>query len=129
MEPFGDAPGVNSGPPPPLQKTVGLESVQSWTKQGQVPVPYRSEEKSVTFPAKEGSTLQLTGGSERPDAQVESDFESLMQGDQAPAAKKKQEETQKKDMKIKTQLVHVGVKEFSSRGKDRHFGYIITGSE
>ena len=52
-----------------------------------------------------------------------------MQSDQAPGEKKKQEEPQKNDMKIKTQLVHVGVKEFSSRGKDRHFGYIITGSE
>lgn len=38
-----------------------------------------------------------------------------------------EEEPQK--MKVKTQLVHVAVKEFSSRGKDRHFGYIITGSD
>ncbi|KAJ3611371.1 hypothetical protein NHX12_021387, partial [Muraenolepis orangiensis] len=32
-------------------------------------------------------------------------------------------------MKIKAELVHLGVKEFSSRGKDRHFGYIITDSD
>lgn len=79
--------------------------------------------------AKEGSTLQLTGGAEGPDAQVDSDIERWMQGIEAPAGKKQLEEPQKKDMKVKTQLVHVGVKEFSSRGKDRHFGYIITGSE
>ncbi|XP_061569593.1 receptor-type tyrosine-protein phosphatase N2 [Cololabis saira] len=129
MEPFGVAPGVSSDPPPPLQKTVGLENVKSWTKQDQVPVPYHSKEKTVTIPAKEGSTLRLTGGAERPDAQVDSEFESWMQGDQAPAEKNKQEEPKTTNMKIQTQLVHVGVKEFSSRGKDRHFGYIITGSD
>ena len=32
-------------------------------------------------------------------------------------------------MKMKAELLHVGVKEFSSRGKGRHFGYIITDSE
>ncbi|CAB1418588.1 unnamed protein product [Pleuronectes platessa] len=53
-----------------------------------------------------------------------------MQAIQAPAGKKQpEEEPQKNDMKVKTQLVHVGVKEFSSRGKDRHFGYIITGTD
>ncbi|XP_041823464.1 receptor-type tyrosine-protein phosphatase N2 [Melanotaenia boesemani] len=128
-EPFGDAPGVNSGLPAPLQKMVGLENVQSRTKQGQVPVPHFSEEKTATIPAKEGSTLRLSSGAEGPDAQIDSEVEKWMQGDQAPAEKNQQDEPQKKDMKIKTQLVHVGVKEFSSRGKDRHFGYIITSSD
>ncbi|XP_056220052.1 receptor-type tyrosine-protein phosphatase N2 [Seriola aureovittata] len=121
LEPFGDAPEGNSGPPAPLQKMVGLESVKSRTTQGQVPVPRRWEEKTVAVPPKEGSTLRLTGGAVGPDAQVDSEIEKWMQG------KKQLEEPEKKDMRVKTQLVHVGVKEFSSRGKDRHFGYIITG--
>nr|XP_019942860.1 PREDICTED: receptor-type tyrosine-protein phosphatase N2-like [Paralichthys olivaceus] len=129
LEPFGDAPEVSVGPPAPLQKMVGLESVQSRTTQGQVPVPHRWVEKTVVTPAKEGTTLRLTGGAEGPDAHVDSEIERLMQGIQAPAGKKQLEEPEKKDMKVKTQLVHVGVKEFSSRGKDRHFGYIITGTE
>lgn len=129
MEPFGDARQVNSGHPAALQKMVGLENVQSRTTQGQVPVPHRWEEKTIATPAKEGSTLRLTGGAEGPDAQVDSDIARWMQGIQDPAGKKQLEEQQKKDMKVKTQLVHVAVKEFSSRGKDRHFGYIITGSE
>lgn len=130
MEPFGDAPGANSGPaPPPLQKLVGLENVHSKTVQGQVPVPHLSEEKIVTVPAKEGSTLRLSSGQDGSDAQVGSETDGWMQADQAPAGNQQPEEPQKEDMKIKTQLVHVGVKEFSSRGKDRHFGYIITGSE
>ena len=128
LEPFGDAPEVNVGPPAPLQK-IGLESVQSRTTQGQVPVPHRWEEKAVVAPAKEGSTLRLTTGAEGPDAQVDSEIQRWMQEHQAAAGKKQLEEPQKKDMRVKTQLVHVGVKEFSSRGKDRHFGYIITGSE
>uniref|UniRef100_A0A1A7WZE4 Protein tyrosine phosphatase, receptor type, N polypeptide 2 n=1 Tax=Iconisemion striatum TaxID=60296 RepID=A0A1A7WZE4_9TELE len=125
MEPFGDAPEVNRGPPAPLHKLVGLESVHSRTMQGEVPAPHLSEEKVVTVPEKEGSTLRLTGPPEGPDSEIE----RWMQADQAPAGHQQPEEPQKKDMKIKTQLVHVGVKEFSSRGKDRHFGYIITGSE
>ncbi|XP_017262186.1 receptor-type tyrosine-protein phosphatase N2 [Kryptolebias marmoratus] len=129
MEPFGDAPGVNSGPPPPLQKLVGLENVHSKTRQGQVPVPHLSEEKIVTGPAKEGSTLLLTSGPDGSDVQVDSVADRWMQADQAPAGNQQPEEPQKKDMKIKTQLVHVGVKEFSSRGKDRHFGYIIISSD
>lgn len=108
---------------------VGLESVQSRTTQGQVPMPQRWEGKTEAVPAKEGSTLRLTGGAEGPDAQVDSEIQRWMQGRQGPAGKKQLEEPQKKDMKVKTQLVHVGVKEFSSRGKGRHFGYIITGSE
>ncbi|XP_022622941.1 receptor-type tyrosine-protein phosphatase N2 isoform X2 [Seriola dumerili] len=127
LEPFGDAPEGNSGPPAPLQKMVGLESVKSRTTQGQVPVPHRWEEKTVAVPPKEGSTLRLAGGAVGPDAQVDSEIEKWMQGIQAPAGKKQLEEPEKKDMRVKTQLVHVGVKEFSSRGKDRHFGYIITG--
>lgn len=107
---------------------VGLESVQSRTTQGQVPVAPHQEEKTSS-PAKEGATLRLAAGARGPDAQVDSDIEKWMQGFQATAGKKQLEEPQKKDMKVKTQLVHVGVKEFSSRGKDRHFGYIITGSE
>ncbi|KAK2859567.1 hypothetical protein Q5P01_004187 [Channa striata] len=129
LESFGDAPEVNSGPPSPLQKMAGLENVQSRTTQGQVSVPHSLEEKTMATPAKEGSTLRLTSGAEGPDAQVDSDIERWMQGIQAPAGMKQLEEAQKKDMKVKTQLVHVGVKEFSSRGKDRHFGYIITGSD
>uniref|UniRef100_UPI0037E8C45D receptor-type tyrosine-protein phosphatase N2 n=1 Tax=Semicossyphus pulcher TaxID=241346 RepID=UPI0037E8C45D len=128
MEPFGDAPEVNMRPAG-LQKMVGLENVQSRTTQGQVPVLHRWEGKTVAEPAKEGSTLRLTGGAKGPDAQVDSEIQSWMQGHQAPAGKKQPEDPQKKDMKVKTQLVHVGVKEFSSRGKDRHFGYIITGSD
>lgn len=129
MEPFGDAPGFNSGPSGLVHKMAGQENVQSRTTQGQAPVPSRSEEKTLTVPAKEGSILRLMGGAELPDAQVDSEMERWMQADQAPVERKKPVEPQKADMKIKTQLVHVGVKEFSSRGKDRHFGYIITGSE
>ncbi|XP_038153792.1 receptor-type tyrosine-protein phosphatase N2 isoform X1 [Cyprinodon tularosa] len=129
MEPFGDAPGVKSGPRAPLQKMVGLESVHSITKQGQVPAPFRSEEKIVTVPAKEGSTLRLSGGVEGPEGRVDSEIQRWMQGDQKPVTVVQPEEAQKKDVKIKTQLVHVGLKEFSSRGKDRHFGYIITNSD
>uniref|UniRef100_A0A3Q3J7G0 Uncharacterized protein n=1 Tax=Monopterus albus TaxID=43700 RepID=A0A3Q3J7G0_MONAL len=126
MEPFDDTPGVNTGPPAPLQKTIGLESVHSRTTQGQVPLPHRWEEKTMAVPAKEGSILRLTGNAEGPNAQVDSEIDRWMQGIQTPAAKQQVEEPEKKDMKIKTQLVHVGMKEFSSRGKDRHFGYIIT---
>ncbi|XP_029385196.1 receptor-type tyrosine-protein phosphatase N2 [Echeneis naucrates] len=129
LEPFGDAPEGNSRPPAALQKMVGLETVQSRTKQGQVPVPHHWEDKSVATSPKEGSTLQLAGGAEGPDPQVDSEIDRLMQGSQVPAGKKELGEPQKKDMRVKTQLVHVGVKEFSSRGKDRHFGYIITGSD
>ncbi|KAM9712511.1 receptor-type tyrosine-protein phosphatase N2 [Menidia menidia] len=129
MESFGDKPRINGEPPAPPQKMVGLENVHSHTVQGQVSLPHLSEEKTLTLPAKEGTTLQLTGAAEGPGAQVDSEIERWMQGDQAPAGKKELDEPQKKDMKIKTQLVHVGVKEFSSRGKDRHFGYIITGSD
>nr|XP_020457954.1 receptor-type tyrosine-protein phosphatase N2-like [Monopterus albus] len=129
MEPFDDTPGVNTGPPAPLQKTIGLESVHSRTTQGQVPLPHRWEEKTMAVPAKEGSILRLTGNAEGPNAQVDSEIDRWMQGIQTPAAKQQVEEPEKKDMKIKTQLVHVGMKEFSSRGKDRHFGYIITSSD
>ncbi|KAM9839716.1 receptor-type tyrosine-protein phosphatase N2 [Aulostomus maculatus] len=131
LEPFGDTPAVKNGPPAPDDppKMVGLESVQSRTMQGQAPVPHRWEEKIMSMPAKEGSTLRLTGDAAGPDVQVDSEIEKWMQGIHAPAGKKQPEEQEKKDMRIKTQLVHVGVKEFSSRGKDRHFGYIITGSD
>ncbi|KAG7526319.1 receptor-type tyrosine-protein phosphatase N2 [Solea senegalensis] len=128
LEAFDDM-DVGVGPPAPLQKTVGMESVQSRTSQTQVPVPHRGEEKTIVVPAKEGSALRLTGSPAGPDTQVDSKIERLMQGIQAATGKKQLEEPEKKDMKIKTQLVHVGVKEFSSRGKDRHFGYIITGSD
>ncbi|XP_074549199.1 receptor-type tyrosine-protein phosphatase N2 [Halichoeres trimaculatus] len=130
MEPFGDAPEVNVRPAG-LQKMVGLENVQSRTTQSKVPSPIHWE-KTVIEPAKsaEGSTLRLTGAANSgPDSQVDSEIQNWMQGHQDPAEKKQPEEPQKKDMKIKTQLVHVGVKEFASRGKDRHFGYIITGSD
>ncbi|MEQ2177104.1 hypothetical protein GOODEAATRI_000386, partial [Goodea atripinnis] len=122
--------GAKPGPgAAPLQKIVGLESVHSITKQGQVPAPYHSEEKIVTNPAKDRSTLRLLTGAEGPDARVDSEIQRWMQGDQPPVGDVQPEEAQKNDIKIKTQLVHVGVKEFSSRGKDRHFGYIITNSE
>lgn len=129
MEPFGDGPEANSESPAPLQKMVGLESVQSRTMQGQAPVSHRYEEKTMVTPAKEGTALRLTGAARVPDTQVDSEIEKWMQGIQAPAGKKQLQDPEKKDMRVKTQLVHVGVKEFSSRGKDRHFGYIITGSE
>ncbi|KAM9331675.1 LOW QUALITY PROTEIN: receptor-type tyrosine-protein phosphatase N2 [Pholidichthys leucotaenia] len=129
MEPFGDDPEGNSGPPAPLHKMVGLETVHSRTMQDQVSVPHSWEVKTIAEPAKEGATLPLIGGVEGPDAQVDSEVERWMQGAKGAAGKKQQEEPQKKDMRVKTQLVHVGVKEFSSRGKDRHFGYIITGSD
>lgn len=128
MEPFSDAPEANIGQPAPLQKMVGLESTQSRTTQGQVPISQHWE-KTEVVPAKEGSTQRLTGGVEGPDTQVDSEIQKWMQVHQGPAGKKQLEEPQKKDTKIKTQLVHIGVKEFSSRGKGRHFGYIITGSE
>lgn len=87
------------------QKLVGMENVRSQTRQGQVHVP-----EKVEAIAKGGSPA---GG---PDAQVDSEIQRWMQD-------------KKPDVKVKTQLVHIGVKEFSSRGKGRHFGYIITGSE
>lgn len=125
LEPFDDSPGVR-GPPAPLQKMVGLESVQSRTKQGQVPPAPLSQEKAEVVPAGKGSALRLTAaGAGAPDTQVDSEVQSWMQG----AGKKLPVEPQQQDLKVKTQLVHVGVKEFSSRGKGRHFGYIITGSE
>lgn len=103
MEPFDD--------PPKTQSLVGMENVRSQTRQGQVYVP-----EKVEAPAKGGSQAG------EPDAQVDSEIQKLMQFQQP-------EEPKKPDLKVKTQLVHIGVKEFSSRGKGRHFGYIITGSE
>lgn len=103
MEPFDN--------PPKAQKMVGMENVHSQTKQGQVPVL----QEKVEAPQIGGSQA---GG---PDGQVDSEIQRWMQG--------KPEQPKKSDLKVKTQLVHIGVKEFSSRGKGRHFGYIITGSE
>lgn len=124
MEPFDEVPKVNSNPQ--ASKTVGLESVHSRTTQGQAPAVHHWEEKTMVVPAKEGTTLHLTSGPQGPDGQMDSEMQRWMQELQR---KKQLEDPQKKDMKVKTQLVHVGIKEFSSRGKDRHFGYIITGSE
>ena len=45
------------------------------------------------------------------------------------AGRGKEGEEPPQKMKMKAELLHIGVKEFSSRGKDRHFGYIITDSE
>lgn len=104
MEPFDD--------PPKAQKVVGMENVRSQTRQGQVPVLH----ETAGAPGRGGSEA---GG---PGAQVDSEIQRWMQG-------KQPEEPKKSDVKVKTQLVHIGVKEFSSRGKGRHFGYIITGSE
>lgn len=103
MEPFDE--------PPKAQKMVGMENVRSQTRLGQARVPEKAE-----APARGGSQA------EGPDAQVDSEIQRWMQGEQP-------EEPKKPDVKVQTQLVHVGVKEFSSRGKGRHFGYIITGSE
>lgn len=103
MEPLDD--------PPTAQKVVGMENVRSQTRQGQVHVPEKPE-----APVKAGPQ---PGG---PDTQVDLDIQRWKQGQQP-------EEPKKPDVKVKTQLVHIGVKEFSSRGKGRHFGYIITGSE
>lgn len=113
---------------------VGLESVQSRTKQGPVPPAQLGQDKTEVVPAEKGSALRLAAaGGEGPDAQVDSEIQSWMQGHRDPEAGKKPptppDEPQQPDVKVKTQLVHVGVKEFSSRGKGRHFGYIITGSE
>ncbi|CAL1597127.1 unnamed protein product [Knipowitschia caucasica] len=119
MEPFDDVHHFNNNP-----KTVGLESVQSRTTQGQAPVVHHWEEKSMVGPAKEGTALHQTSGAHGPDAQVDSEMERWMQ-----ELQRKKQLQGSNDMKLKTQLVHVGVKEFSSRGKDRHFGYIITGSD
>ncbi|XP_061614476.1 receptor-type tyrosine-protein phosphatase N2 [Phyllopteryx taeniolatus] len=109
LDTFGDSSTVQ---PAPGEKVVGLENIHSRTTQSQ------GAEKAVSAPAGEGSTLRLTGGAATPLAQqADSKIGKWMQ---KPAGK---------DMKVKTQLVHIGLKEFSSRGKDRHFGYIITGSD
>ncbi|XP_033933286.1 receptor-type tyrosine-protein phosphatase N2-like, partial [Pseudochaenichthys georgianus] len=55
--------------------------------------------------------------------------EKPQQQQQQPPQPHEEEPQKMKEVKVKTQLVHVAVKEFSSRGKDRHFGYIITGSD
>ncbi|XP_016887004.1 receptor-type tyrosine-protein phosphatase N2 isoform X2 [Cynoglossus semilaevis] len=114
------------GPPTPPQAQVGLESIQSHTSQGQAPVHQGLEEEEV----KEGTRLRLTGGVEQPHTVVDSEVDGWMQQihDQK-GQQQQQEEPEKKNVKVKTQLVHIGVKEFSSRGQDRHFGYIITGSD
>lgn len=91
--------------PPKAHKLVGVENVRSQTRQGQVPVP-----EKVEAPPKGG-----------PQA-VDPETQRWLQD-------KQPEEPKNQDVKVKTQLVHIGVKEFSSRGKGRHFGYIITGSE
>ncbi|XP_034024086.1 receptor-type tyrosine-protein phosphatase N2 [Thalassophryne amazonica] len=131
LEPFGDAPKVSHGPEASsgLYKMVGMENVHSRTTQGRVSVPHGWEEKTVVVPINSASTLHLTSAAEEPDAQVDSEIQRWMQAMQDTTGKKQLEDLQKKDMRVKTQLVHVGVKEFSSRGKDRHFGYIITGSD
>ncbi|XP_061877602.1 receptor-type tyrosine-protein phosphatase N2 isoform X1 [Entelurus aequoreus] len=128
---FGDAPPVKSGPAPgPRPNVVGLESVRSRTMQTQAAAaPHGWEEKSVSAPVGDGSTLRLTSGAAGPDAHVDSEMDRWMQKLQTPAGKKAPEEAAEKDVRVKSQLVHVGVKEFSSRGKDRHFGYIITSSD
>ncbi|KAK5849562.1 hypothetical protein PBY51_013888 [Eleginops maclovinus] len=130
MEPFNDGPQVSVGAPAALRKTVGQENVQSRTTLGQVPAALRLQEK----PPKEGSPLRLTvGAADGPDASVDSAVQRWMQAGKQQQQQQQQEEEEepqkKKDVKVKTQLVHVAVKEFSSRGKDRHFGYIITGSD
>uniref|UniRef100_A0A3P8UFH3 Protein tyrosine phosphatase receptor type N2 n=1 Tax=Cynoglossus semilaevis TaxID=244447 RepID=A0A3P8UFH3_CYNSE len=100
--------------------------IQSHTSQGQAPVHQGLEEEEV----KEGTRLRLTGGVEQPHTVVDSEVDGWMQQihDQK-GQQQQQEEPEKKNVKVKTQLVHIGVKEFSSRGQDRHFGYIITGSD
>lgn len=82
----------------------------------------------MAVPEKDASTLGSTGGAKGHDAQVDAEIAKWMQGTDNTAGKKQPGDLQK-DMRVKSQLVHVGVKEFSSRGKDRHFGYIITNSE
>ncbi|XP_051910046.1 receptor-type tyrosine-protein phosphatase N2 [Hippocampus zosterae] len=104
LDKFGDSSEVQ---PAPGGKAVGLESVRSRTMQSQ------GAEKGISAPARESSTVRLTGTAARPDSEMGKEMHK-------PAGN---------DMKVKTQLVHVGLKEFSSRGKDRHFGYIITGSD
>ncbi|XP_077365209.1 receptor-type tyrosine-protein phosphatase N2 [Festucalex cinctus] len=109
LDKFGDSSEVQAAPG---EKAVGLESVRSRTMQS------KGAGKGVPTSAREGAALRLTGGAATSDAQQSnSEMRKWMQ---KPASN---------DVKVKTQLVHVGVKEFSSRGKDRHFGYIITGSD
>ncbi|XP_049605932.1 receptor-type tyrosine-protein phosphatase N2 isoform X2 [Syngnathus scovelli] len=103
LDKMGDSSEVQ---PAPAEKAAGLESVRSRTTQ--------EKSKASAAAAGEGSASRLSGGALQ---QARSQMETWMQ---KPAAN---------DIQVKTQLVHVGVKEFSSRGKDRHFGYIITGSD
>ncbi|XP_061661847.1 receptor-type tyrosine-protein phosphatase N2 [Syngnathoides biaculeatus] len=105
LDTLGDSSKVQ---PAPGAKAVGLESIHSHTTQSQ----------GASAPGGEGSTARLMAGAARPDAQkANSEMGKWMQ------------KAAGKDVKVKTQLVHIGLKEFSSRGKDRHFGYIITGSD
>ncbi|XP_056155207.1 receptor-type tyrosine-protein phosphatase N2 [Lampris incognitus] len=134
-EPFDDALAVDSpvnggGPASSSagQRTVGLENVQSRTTQGQVRVLPPWTERHVALAIKGDPSAGLTGGMMTPGAQVDSEVESWIRGKAGATAGTNQSEEPLKGMTIKTQLVHVGVKEFSSRGKDRHFGYIITNS-
>lgn len=138
LEPFGNALEVgrpaefnNGGLPASSagQKTVGLENVQSRTIQGQLPVPHPWEERNKAASEEVGTPQGSMGGVEGPGAEVDSEVERWIQGMEDSTGTETPGEPEKKDMRVKTQLVHVGVKEFSSRGKDRHFGYIITDSE
>ncbi|KAM4606065.1 receptor-type tyrosine-protein phosphatase N2 [Polymixia lowei] len=134
LEPFGDSLEVkdpaevsSGGLPGSGRRTVGLENVQSRTTQSRVPAPRPWGERNAAPPAKGDSVPGSTGGAGGPDAQVDSEVEEWIKGAGAGGGAKPPEEPQmKKDTRV--ELVHVGVKEFSSRGKDRHFGYIITGS-
>ncbi|KAM6977679.1 receptor-type tyrosine-protein phosphatase N2 [Aplochiton taeniatus] len=120
------------GPPPEPrqpQRTVGLENVQSRTLQGRLPVPHPWEEREVALPENRSSDKGAPQAEEMAAAKVDSEVEKRFQGIVAPAETEHLETPQKKNMRLKTEMVHVGVKEFSSRGKDRHFGYIITDSD
>ncbi|XP_076017203.1 receptor-type tyrosine-protein phosphatase N2 [Genypterus blacodes] len=121
---------LDRGPPGPgpVQKMVGIESVHSRTTQGQVPAAPRWEEKPAALLEKDPPALGSAAGLKGHNAQVDAEIAKWIQGKDS-TAEKKQPGGPQRDMKVKTQLVHVAVKEFSSRGKDRHFGYIITNSD
>ncbi|XP_046879844.1 receptor-type tyrosine-protein phosphatase N2 [Hypomesus transpacificus] len=133
LDPFRDAPGspaqpsgVSPGAGP--QRTVGLENVQSRTTQGQVPIPHPWEERNVAE-SRTDEGGDLSGPLEVVGAAVVVDTEVERWRTETPPTQARVE-PQKKDMKVKQEVVHLGVKAFSTKGKDSSdFGYIITDSD
>ena len=103
---------------------MGLENVHSQTTLTHgAPPPARPRVRPGPAQGKEEEVV--VGGPGGPRVEEEEE----VQGGGGAAGKGKEGEEPPQKMKMKAELVHVGVKEFSSRGKDRHFGYIITDSE